>query len=64
MVQLLGSIIKNPEFGVIDTILELHPEICNWKGWEHFKAKVMWSMLGYNFRVLTKMALAMTVVTG
>jgi hypothetical protein len=38
--------------------------ICNWKGWEHFKAKVMWSILGYNFRVLTKMALAMTVVAG
>ena len=36
--------------------------ICNWKGWEHFKAKVMWSILGYDFRVLTKMALAMTVV--
>ena len=36
--------------------------ICNWKGWEHFKAKVMWSILGYNFRVLTKLALAMTVV--
>ena len=31
--------------------------ICNWKGWEHFKAKVMWSILAYNFRVLTKMTL-------
>jgi len=31
--------------------------ICNWKGWAHFKAKVMWSILAYNFRVLTKMAL-------
>ena len=26
---------------------------CNWKGWEHFQAKVLWSVLGYNFRVLT-----------
>jgi len=28
---------------------------CNWKGWEHFQAKVMWSVLAYNFRVLTAM---------
>jgi IS5 family transposase len=27
--------------------------ICNWKGWEHFQAKVLWSILAYNFRVLT-----------
>jgi IS5 family transposase len=26
---------------------------CNWKGWIHFQAKVMWSVLAYNFRVLT-----------
>lgn len=26
---------------------------CNWKGWEHFQAKVLWSAIGYNFRVLT-----------
>jgi len=26
---------------------------CNWKGWEHFKAKVLWSILGYNIRVMT-----------
>ena len=26
---------------------------CNWKGWEHFKSKVMWSVLAYNFRVMT-----------
>jgi IS5 family transposase len=31
---------------------------CNWKGWEHFQAKVLWSVLGYNFRVLTAMTLA------
>jgi len=31
--------------------------VCAWKGWEHFKAKVMWSVLGYNFRVLTNMTL-------
>ena len=28
-------------------------ECCNWKGWEHFQSKVMWSVLGYNIRVLT-----------
>jgi len=26
---------------------------CNWKGWEHFKAKVMWSIIAYNIRVMT-----------
>lgn len=28
--------------------------VCNWKGWEHFKSKVLWSVLAYNFRVLTQ----------
>jgi IS5 family transposase len=32
--------------------------ICAWKGFKHFKAKVMWSVLGYNIRVLTTMTLA------
>jgi len=26
---------------------------CNWKGWLHFKAKVMWSVMAYNLRVIT-----------
>ena len=30
-------------------------ERCTWKGWIHFQAKVLWSTLGYNFRVLTAM---------
>ena len=30
-------------------------ERCNWKGWVHFQAKVLWSVLAYNFRVLTAM---------
>ena len=30
-------------------------ERCNWKGWGHFKTKVLWSALAYNFRVLTAM---------
>ncbi len=30
---------------------------CNWKGWDHFQAKVLWSMLGYNFRVMTALTL-------
>lgn len=30
---------------------------CNWKGWDHFQAKVLWSMLGYNFRVMTAITL-------
>ena len=28
---------------------------CNWKGWEHFQAKVLWSVLAYNFRVMTEL---------
>ena len=32
-------------------------KVCAWKGWEHFQAKVIWSALGYNFRVLTALAL-------
>lgn len=27
---------------------------CNWKGLEHFKSKVLWSVLAYNIRVMTK----------
>ena len=31
--------------------------ICNWKGWTHFQAKVLWSVLAYNFRVFTALML-------
>jgi len=31
---------------------------CNWKGWEHFQSKVLWSVLAYNFRVLTGLIVA------
>jgi len=26
---------------------------CTWKGWEHFKQKVYWSIISYNIRVMT-----------
>lgn len=26
---------------------------CNWKGWAHYQAKVLWSVVGYNIRVMT-----------
>jgi IS5 family transposase len=26
---------------------------CTWKGWEHFVAKVLWSITAYNIRVMT-----------
>lgn len=26
---------------------------CNWKGFEHFEAKVLWSVIAYNIRVMT-----------
>jgi IS5 family transposase len=31
---------------------------CNWKGRAHFESKVMWSVIGYNIRVMTAAALA------
>ncbi len=30
---------------------------CEWKGRVHFEAKVLWSLLAYNFRVMTRVAL-------
>lgn len=30
---------------------------CSWKGWIHFQAKVLWSVLSYNFRVMTALIL-------
>ena len=32
--------------------------VCNWKGFRHFKAKVMWSVLGYNIMVIMNMTLS------
>jgi IS5 family transposase len=32
--------------------------VCAWKGFKHFKAKVMWSVLAYNIRVITNMTLS------
>lgn len=32
--------------------------VCTWKGFKHFKSKVMWSVLAYNFRVITNMVLS------
>lgn len=26
---------------------------CTWKGWKHFEAKVLWSVIAYNIRVMT-----------
>lgn len=31
--------------------------VCNWKGWEHFQAKVLWSAIAYNIRVMTAIVL-------
>lgn len=27
--------------------------VCNWKGWEHFKSKILFSVIAYNIRVMT-----------
>jgi IS5 family transposase len=31
--------------------------VCTWKGWAHFQAKLLWSALAYNFRILTALML-------
>lgn len=31
--------------------------VCNWKGWGHFQAKVLWSVIAYNFRVMTALVI-------
>ena len=34
---------------------------CNWKGWEHFQAKVFWSVISYNIKVMTGLVIAKLV---
>ena len=29
--------------------------ICNWKGWDHFSAKVLWSTIAYNIRIMARL---------
>lgn len=31
---------------------------CNWKGWANFQAKVLWSVIAYNIRVMTGLVIA------
>ena len=31
---------------------------CNWKGWENFQSKVLWSVIAYNIRVMTGLVIA------
>jgi transposase, IS5 family len=33
---------------------------CNWKGFAHFKSKVMWSVIAYNIRVMAAAALRLS----
>jgi len=28
---------------------------CNWKGWQHFTAKVLWSVIAYNIKVMARL---------
>ena len=28
---------------------------CNWKGWQHFTAKILWSVIAYNIRVMSRL---------
>jgi IS5 family transposase len=34
---------------------------CLWKGWEHYRQKVFWSVIGYNIRVMTASLLTLTL---
>jgi IS5 family transposase len=36
---------------------------CKWKGWVHFQAKVLWSVLAYNIRVMSNLLLGQMDVT-
>lgn len=29
--------------------------MCNWKGWEHFCSKILWSVIAYNIRVMARL---------
>ena len=31
---------------------------CNWKGWDNFQSKVLWSVITYNIRVMTGLVIA------
>lgn len=31
---------------------------CNWKGWDNFQSKVLWSVIAYNIRVMTGLVVA------
>lgn len=44
----IEAVISNVKRG-----FDLH--VCNWKGWEHFNSKILWSVLAYNFRVFTQL---------
>ncbi|HBX51117.1 MAG TPA: ISNCY family transposase [Bacteroidales bacterium] len=46
----IEAVISNVKRG-----FDLH--VCNWKGWEHFNSKILWSVLAYNFRVFTQLVL-------
>ena len=34
---------------------------CTWKGWDHFRSKVLWSAIAYNIRVMTAALVAQLV---
>ncbi len=35
---------------------------CNWKGWARFQAKILWSAIGYNIRVMTSALISKTLI--
>jgi IS5 family transposase len=34
---------------------------CLWKGWEHYRQKIFWSVIGYNIRVMTASLLTLNL---
>ncbi len=55
--QNMATRLKKWRSGIEATISNLKRRFnlyrCNWKGWEHYQAKVMWGVIAYNIRVMT-----------
>lgn len=53
----LATRLKKWRSGIEATISNLKRRFnlfrCNWKGWGHYQAKVLWSVIAYNIRVMT-----------
>jgi IS5 family transposase len=55
--QNMATRLKKWRSGIEGTISNLKRRFnlyrCNWKGWEHYQAKILWGVIAYNIRVMT-----------